>query len=77
MAENTPREVYGPNPDVAARSHIGSMEEYQRLYRLSLDDPETFWAKEAETHHLVPPLAPGLRQRLRERGLRLVHRAAA
>ncbi|HPF69833.1 MAG TPA: acetate--CoA ligase [Candidatus Krumholzibacteria bacterium] len=48
MAENTPREVYGPNLDVAARSHIGSMEEYQRLYRLSLDDPETFWAREAE-----------------------------
>jgi acetyl-CoA synthetase len=48
MAENAPREVYGPNPDVAARSHIGSMEEYERLYRLSLDDPETFWAREAE-----------------------------
>ncbi|RKZ11620.1 acetate--CoA ligase [bacterium] len=27
---------------------MGSMEEYERLYRLSLDDPETFWAKEAE-----------------------------
>ena len=48
MAENTPREVYGPNPDVAARSHIGSLEEYQRLYRLSLDDPASFWGREAE-----------------------------
>jgi len=48
MAEKNPPEVYGPNPEVAARSHIGSMEEYQRLYRLSLDDPESFWAKEAE-----------------------------
>ena len=48
MADSSPREVYGPNPEVAARSHIGSMEEYERLYRLSLDDPETFWAKEAE-----------------------------
>ena len=35
-------------PEIAARAHIGSMEEYERLYRLSLDDPETFWAKEAE-----------------------------
>jgi len=47
MADNHP-EVYGPNPDVAAGSTIGSLEEYQRLYRLSLDDPETFWAKEAD-----------------------------
>jgi len=47
MADQVP-EVYGPNPEVAARSHIGSLEEYQRLYRLSLDDPETFWAKEAD-----------------------------
>ncbi len=43
---NTP-DVYGPNPEVAARSHIGSMQEYERLYRLSLDDPESFWAREA------------------------------
>jgi acetyl-CoA synthetase len=52
MAENTSGpnapKSYGPNPDVAATSHIGSMEEYERLYRLSLDDPETFWAKQAE-----------------------------
>ncbi len=40
--------IYDPNPEVAATSHIGSMEEYQRLYRLSLDDPETFWGKQAE-----------------------------
>jgi len=49
MADNTPKDVYGPNPDVAATSHVGSMEEYERLYRLSLDDPETFWGKQAET----------------------------
>jgi acetyl-CoA synthetase len=43
------KKTYGPNAEVAATSHIGSMEEYQRLYRLSLDDPETFWGKQAET----------------------------
>ena len=46
--QNSLPSTYGPNPDVAATSHIGSMEEYERLYRLSLDDPETFWAKQAE-----------------------------
>jgi acetyl-CoA synthetase len=48
MSDNQENKTYGPNPDVAATSHVGSMEEYQRLYRLSLDDPETFWGKQAE-----------------------------
>jgi acetyl-CoA synthetase len=49
MAEKNEDQVYGPNADVAATSHVGSMEEYERLYRLSIDDPETFWGKQAET----------------------------
>ncbi len=49
MAEKNEDQVYGPNADVAATSHVGSMEEYERLYRLSMDDPETFWGKQAET----------------------------
>jgi acetyl-CoA synthetase len=40
--------VFPPKPHIVDRAHINSMEEYQRLYRLSLDDPETFWAKQAE-----------------------------
>ncbi len=56
MSDNQENKTYGPNPDVAATSHIGSMEEYERLYRLSLDDPETFWGKQAETlSWFVPP----------------------
>jgi len=35
-------------PEIAARAHIGSLEEYQRLYRLSLDNPEWFWAEQAD-----------------------------
>ena len=35
-------------PDVAARAHISSMEEYGRLYRWSVDDPEGFWAEQAK-----------------------------
>ena len=56
MSDNQEKKTYAPNPDVAATSHIGSMEEYHRLYRLSLDDPETFWGKQAETlSWFVPP----------------------
>jgi acetyl-CoA synthetase len=35
-------------PEIAARAHIRSLDEYHRLYRLSLDDPEGFWRKQAE-----------------------------
>ena len=35
-------------PEIAAKAHIPSLEEYKRLYRLSLDDPEGFWRKQAE-----------------------------
>jgi acetyl-CoA synthetase len=35
-------------PEIATRAHVGSLEEYKRLYRLSLDDPEGFWRRQAE-----------------------------
>ncbi len=40
---------YPPKDHIRAKAHISSMEEYERLYRLSLDDPEGFWAEQAET----------------------------
>ncbi len=40
--------IIPPKPEIVAGAKINSMEEYERLYRLSLDDPETFWAKQAE-----------------------------
>jgi acetyl-CoA synthetase len=33
---------------IAERAHIGSMEEYERLYRESLETPEEFWRRQAE-----------------------------
>jgi len=57
MSDNE-KKTYGPNPDVAATSHIGSMEEYERLYRLSLDDPETFWGKQADSLTWFHPRPP-------------------
>ena len=40
--------VYPPKPEISARAYIGSFAEYQRLYRLSVDDPEGFWRKQAD-----------------------------
>ena len=44
-----PQEIYPVKPSIAKRAHINSMEEYERLYRSSLDDPESFWAEQAKT----------------------------
>jgi acetyl-CoA synthetase len=40
--------LYPVKPEMAARAHVRSMEEYQRLYRLSLDNPEWFWGEQAK-----------------------------
>ncbi|HUO83768.1 MAG TPA: acetyl-coenzyme A synthetase N-terminal domain-containing protein, partial [Thermoanaerobaculia bacterium] len=37
-------------PDIAAGAHINSMEEYQRMYRRSIDDPQGFWREQAENY---------------------------
>ncbi len=39
--------IYEVKPHIRERAHIASLEEYQRLYRLSLEDPESFWAEQA------------------------------
>ena len=41
-------DIYPVKPDIAARAHVPSRAEYQRLYRLSLDNPEWFWAEQAK-----------------------------
>ena len=42
-------EIYDVKPHVRDRAWIRSMDEYQRLYRLSLDNPEWFWGEQAKT----------------------------
>ena len=41
-------DLYPVKPHIRQRSHLTSMEEYQRLYRLSMDNPEWFWAQQAQ-----------------------------
>jgi acetyl-CoA synthetase len=39
--------VFPPPPDFAAAAHIGSLAEYEALWRRGKDDPEGFWAEMA------------------------------
>src|SRR6187397_1145785 len=45
MQENR---VFPPTPAFSAKARIKSLEEYRRMYRESIDSPETFWGKQAE-----------------------------
>ena len=42
------QDLYPVKPHIQQRAWINSMEEYQRLYRLSLDNPDWFWAEQAK-----------------------------
>ena len=40
--------VFPPPAAFAQQARVGSLAEYERLYRESIDDPDKFWAREAE-----------------------------
>jgi acetyl-CoA synthetase len=42
------KDLYDVKPQIRERAHIKSMEEYQQLYRRSLDDPSGFWGEQAK-----------------------------
>ena len=39
--------VFPPPAEFAAQARVGSMEDYEALYKLSVENPDAFWAKEA------------------------------
>jgi len=41
-------DVILPSPELAAQAHVSTMEQYRKMYRRSLDDPEGFWGEQAE-----------------------------
>ncbi len=47
MAE---KRTFPPSKEFSQRAHIKNMEEYERLYKWSIEDPEGFWAEMAEEH---------------------------
>lgn len=39
--------LFPPPPEFASKAQVGSLEEYEALYKRSVDDPEGFWAEAA------------------------------
>ena len=42
---------FPPPVDLSTCSHLGSLEQYEELYRHSMESPETFWAEQAGQLH--------------------------
>ena len=47
--------IFPPPPQFAAKARIGSRDEYNRMYRESIDDPEAFWGRAAGELHWFQP----------------------
>jgi acetyl-CoA synthetase len=39
--------VFPPPAEFAAKAHVGSLEQYEAMYRRSVEEPEAFWAEAA------------------------------
>jgi acetyl-CoA synthetase len=47
--------VFPPPEEFSAKAHIKSLEEYEALYKQSIEDPEKFWADVARELHWFKP----------------------
>jgi acetyl-CoA synthetase len=47
--------VFPPPPEFAAKANIGSVADYEALYKQSIDDPESFWGDVAKSLHWFEP----------------------
>jgi acetyl-CoA synthetase len=45
----TEERTFPPSSEFRAGAHISSPEDYQEMWRLSVEDPETFWLEQAKT----------------------------
>jgi acetyl-CoA synthetase len=43
--------VFNPSPDFCKKAHLNSLEDYEAMYRRSIDDPDGFWSEQAEKLH--------------------------
>ncbi|MBI1910629.1 MAG: acetate--CoA ligase [Deltaproteobacteria bacterium] len=43
--------VFPPTAELKANAHIKGIEEYERLYKQSIEDPDAFWSKMADIIH--------------------------
>jgi acetyl-CoA synthetase len=55
ISEESQQHVYDPPAALAKDAHVKSMAEYAKMYRASIDDPETFFGDMARQFHWETP----------------------
>ncbi len=48
MIDSEDKLMFQPSEDFSSKAHIKSMEEYKKMYDRSINDPDGFWAEQAE-----------------------------
>jgi len=47
--------LFPPSPEFSAKAHIQSIEQYEELYKQSIEEPDTFWGNAAKELHWFKP----------------------
>jgi acetyl-CoA synthetase len=42
---STENRTFPPSPEFSKKAHIKSLEEYEKIYKRSVEDPEGFWGE--------------------------------
>lgn len=51
MSSNENGLVFAPNEEISKNAYVGSFEQYQELYKKSIEDPQSFWGDIAKQFH--------------------------
>lgn len=49
------QKIYQPDQKLARAAHVSSFQQYQELYKESIESPETFWGNIAKQFHWETP----------------------
>lgn len=50
--------VYQPNEDISQNAYVANMDQYDELYKQSIDNPQGFWGSIARQFYWETPAAP-------------------
>lgn len=50
--------IYQPNEEISKNAYVANMEQYEELYKQSIDNPQGFWSSIARQFHWETPAKP-------------------
>ena len=59
------KRIFAPPKELAKKAYIKSMDEYKKIYKRSIDDPEGFWGEMAQQLDWYKKVEQGPGRRLR------------